>query len=142
MVHRVLVGVDFSEASRQALARAGQWAIQLGVPLVAMHVVEVPVYPADMPYASLGDPAWFEKAGPNSERLLRTWVEPYPGATALVRTGGAAAELMAEADADTLLVVGQVGHSALAHALFGSTASKVTRHAPCDVLVVRSQAKG
>ena len=140
MVDRVLVGVDFSESSKQALARAGQWASRLGVPLVAMHVVEVPVHPADMPYASLGDPAWFEKAGPNSERLLKAWVEPYPGARVLVRTGGAAAELMAEADAQTLLIVGQIGHSKLEHLFFGSTASKVTRHAPCDVLVVRNQA--
>jgi universal stress protein A len=37
-------------------------------------------------------------------------------------------------------VLGQVGHSALEHLLFGSTASKVVRHAPCDVLVVRTEA--
>ena len=41
-------------------------------------------------------------------------------------------------DPEALLVIGQVGHSALEHLLFGSTATKLVRHAPCDVLVVRN----
>ena len=40
---------------------------------------------------------------------------------------------------DTLLVVAQVGHSALERLLFGSTAARVVRLAPCDVLVVRTE---
>ena len=39
MVTRVLVGVDFSEASRTALQRAREWAERMGVPLLAMHVM-------------------------------------------------------------------------------------------------------
>ena len=42
MITRVLVGVDFSAASKQALERAGNWATTCGVPLVAMHVLQPP----------------------------------------------------------------------------------------------------
>ena len=34
----------------------------------------------------------------------------------------------------------QRGHSALERLRFGSTAAKVVKHAPCDVLVVRADA--
>ena len=52
---------------------------------------------------------------------------------------GPAEELVSEADPRTLLVVAQVGHSTLERLLFGSTAARVVRLAPCDVLVVRTE---
>ncbi len=139
MLKRILVAVDFSEASRSALTQGAEWASRLGLPLAVMHVVEVPRYPAGTPYAGLGDPSWFQEVSPKIEDRLKEWVAPYAGSSTLVRSGSPAEELMAEADADTLLVIGQVGHSKLEHLLFGSTAAKVVRHAPCDVLVVRAE---
>jgi universal stress protein A len=37
--------------------------------------------------------------------------------------------------------VAQVGHSGIERLLFGSTAARVVKHAPCDVLVVRGEGK-
>ena len=138
MIRRVLVGVDFSEASRQALARGGAWAGRLGVPLAAMHVLQPPAPMLPEAQIALPDPAWLKSMEEHARDQLRTWLKPYGTAEVLVKWGGPAEELVSEATSDTLLVVAQVGHSALERLLFGSTASRVVRLAPCDVLVVRT----
>ncbi len=141
MIARVLVGVDFSEASRQALQRAGEWAQKCGVPLVAMHVLQPPAPMLPEAQIALPDPAWLHAMEDHAREQLQGWVKAYAGAGVVVRWGGPAEELVAEADAGTLLVVAQVGHSTLERLLFGSTAARVVRLAPCDVLVVRTGAQ-
>ncbi len=138
MVQRVLVGVDFSAASRQALERGGTWADRCGVPLVAMHVLQPPAPMLPEAQIALPDPAWLQSMEDHAKDQLEAWVQPYPRASVIVKWGGPAEELVAEADSQTLLVVAQVGHSTLERLLFGSTAARVVRLAPCDVLVVRT----
>ena len=139
MITRVLVGVDFSDASRLALERAGGWAARLGVPLVAMHVLQPPAPMLPEAQIALPDPAWLHTMEDHAREQLETWVKPYAGAAVIVKWGGPAEELVSEANPETLLVVAQVGHSTLERLLFGSTAARVVRLAPCDVLVVRTE---
>lgn len=141
MIQSVLVGVDFSEASRQALARGKAWAEKAGVPLRAMHVLSLP--PPILPEVQLPlpDPEWTEGMERQARETLEKWLEGIPGSEAVVHWGSPAEELVAAADRDTLLVVAQVGHTTLERLLFGSTAARVVRHAPCDVLVVRAEEK-
>ncbi len=135
---RVLVAVDFSENSRRALDRAAGWARQLKVPLTVVHVVEGPSLAAYSVYAPMGDPSWFMDAQPNASLIMDSWLAPYPEAKGIILAGAPAEEILGVLDPEALLVIGQVGHSALEHLLFGSTATKLVRHAPCDVLVVRN----
>jgi universal stress protein A len=139
MITRVLVGVDFSEASKQALERGGTWATQCGVPLVAMHVLQPPAPMLPEAQIALPDPAWLHSMEDHAREQLESWVKPIAGASVIVKWGGPAEELVSEADPNTLLVVAQVGHSTLERLLFGSTAARVVRLAPCDVLVVRTE---
>jgi universal stress protein A len=139
MLNRVLVGIDFSAASRRALERAAEWAARLNIPLAAMHVVPNPSQAIFQPYTPMADPSWFQKFEPNAQELLDQWLAPYPGSTSLIRTGSPAKLLVEASNADTLLVVGNVGHGALDALLFGSTADRVIRNAPGDVLVVRAE---
>lgn len=139
MITRVLVGVDFSEASRQALERGGAWATQCRVPLVAMHVLQPPAPMLPEAQIALPDPAWLHSMEDHARGQLEAWLKPYTGSSAIVRWGGPAEELVSEANPQTLLVVAQVGHSTLERLLFGSTAARVVRLAPCDVLVVRTE---
>ena len=138
MIKQVLVGVDFSEASRQALERGGGWATRLQVPLVAMHILQPPAPMLPEAQIALPDPAWIQSMEDHAREQLEQWLQPFPGGQAIVKWGGPAEELVAAAGPDTLLVVAQVGHSTLERLLFGSTASRVVRLAPCDMLVVRS----
>lgn len=137
MVNRVLVGIDFSPGSREALARAAAWAERLHLPLLAVHVVEHPEKELFRLYAPMGDPAWFHEFESKAQEVLDQWLAPYPQAKGVIRHGSAAGKLIEEADARTLVVVGHQGHGAL-EAVFGSTAERVIRGALGDVLVVRA----
>lgn len=141
MFQSVLVGVDFSEASRQALNRARSLAERLGAPLTALHVLQLP--PPLLPEVQLPlpDPDWTQDMERRAGEQLEKWIEGFPNAQALIRWGNPAEELVAAADTESLLVVAQVGHSTWERLLFGSTAARVVRHAPCDVLVVRAEQK-
>ena len=137
MVDRVIVGVDFSDASRAALAKASAWAARLGAPLVAVHVLQPPAPMLPEAQIALPDPAWLQSMEDHAREQLQLWTAPFPGMAVEVKWGSPAEELVAMANAQSLLVVAQVGHSRIERLLFGSTAARVVKHAPCDVLVVR-----
>jgi len=141
MIQSVLVGVDFSEASRQALNQARSLAERLDVPLTALHVLQLP--PPLLPEVQLPlpDPDWTQDMERRAGEQLEKWIEGFPNAQSLIRWGNPAEELVAAAVPESLLVVAQVGHSTWERLLFGSTAARVVRHAPCDVLVVRAEQK-
>jgi nucleotide-binding universal stress UspA family protein len=137
MINRVIVGVDFSEASRAALAKVRAWARKLEVPLVAVHVLQPPAPMLPEAQIALPDPAWLQSMEDHARDHLQQWVAALPGTTVDVKWGSPAEELVALADPCALLVVAQVGHSRIEQLLFGSTAARVVKHATCDVLVVR-----
>ena len=139
MIDRVIVGVDFSEASRAALAKGAAWAAKLGIPLVAAHVLQPPAPMLPEAQIALPDPAWLQAMEDHAVEHLTQWVDGLPNATVDVKWGSPAEELVALADARSLLVVSQVGHTGIEQLLFGSTAARVVKHAPCDVLVVRRE---
>jgi len=141
MITRVLVGIDFSEASKLALDRAQGWAQKLGVPLTAMHVLQPPAPMLPEAQIALPDPTWLRSMESHATEQLAKFVQGVPGAVAIVKWGSPAEELVSEATPDCLLVVAQVGHSGIERLLFGSTAARVVKHAPCDVLVVRGERK-
>lgn len=137
MVNRVLVGIDFSAVSREALAKAAAWAERLHLPLTVVHVIEHPEQALFRLYAPMGDPAWFHEFEPKAQEMLDQWLAPYPGAKGVIKHGRAAASLIEEADARTLVVVGHAGHGMVDMLRLGSTAERVVRGALGDVLVVR-----
>jgi universal stress protein A len=139
MIKRVLVGVDFSDASKVALQQGYGWAQRLGVPIRAMHILQPPAPLLPEAQIALPDSDWLEALEAHALEQMQKWVEDFPGTDVSVKWGSPAEELVAEADVDTLLVVSQVGHSGLERLLFGSTAARVVRYAPCDVLVVRRE---
>ena len=139
MINRVIVGIDFSEASRSALVKAAAWAQKLDKPLLAVHVLQPPAPMLPEAQISLPDPAWLQAMEDHARDHLRQWTVALPAAEIEVKWGSPAEELVALADVDSLLVVAQVGHSGIERLLFGSTAARVVKHAPCDVLVVRGE---
>jgi nucleotide-binding universal stress UspA family protein len=78
-------------------------------------------------------------------RLLAEWLaiaraDGVPEARSQMLTGqpwDEIVKLAAKAPGTDLIVMGTHGRGMLAHALVGSVAERVVRHAPCAVLVIR-----
>lgn len=144
LIERILVPVDFSEVSLQALDYACELGAPFGAALVVLYVVE-PIYyatPADLygPSANLGmlleeqqrsareQLAALEKSLQNRGVKVLTTLE----------TGTPYQKIVEEADrrnAD-LIVMATHGRTGLSHLLLGSVAERVVRSARCAVLTV------
>jgi nucleotide-binding universal stress UspA family protein len=117
----VVVGTDFSEAAGVALHEARRLAALLRAGLVVVHVVEdrLTAHGAGSVAAS-----WLDSHGLEGELVVRQgqpWVE--------------LARYAAEAK-PTLLVVGSHGESGFQPLRIGSTASRISMHAGCPVVLV------
>jgi nucleotide-binding universal stress UspA family protein len=137
----VVVGIDGSEESKQAL----RWARSLAVPLHA-QVNAVAVWHLPYGYAAVAIPAeWDPKH--DMERLLLDTVTEVVGSQLpeslrlIIREGNPAKELLDAATGAALIVVGSRGHGGFAGMLLGSVSSHVAEHAACPVLVVHGDAQ-
>ncbi|MGW4057010.1 universal stress protein [Amycolatopsis sp. NPDC004747] len=142
----VVVGVDGSPNSEQAVAVAFEEASLRGVPLVAVHAWNDIVYEDTRGTARiLTQPESLEEG---EERLLGQrlagWPEKYPDVEirrVLVRDRPRHALLKAGEEAQ-LVVVGSRGRGGFTGMLLGSTSQALVQHADCPVLVVRPEPKG
>lgn len=148
MLRRILVPVDFSERSLQALDYAVELGRPFGAELLVIFVVE-PVYyatPADLYGASanlsmlleeqmrIGEEQLAELGRRLAKRKVkhRTFLDagvPYQMITD--RAGSLKADL---------IVMATHGRTGLSHLLLGSVAERVVRNASCPVLTVRTAA--
>lgn len=135
--NRVVVGVDGSRSSRQALEWAFNEARLRGDTLEAVIAWHVPAQLA-YPGAPTGLFDFAEAATQTLDRELDAVLEP--GTTGVLRRveQGQAAHVLVEASRDAeLLVVGSRGHGEFAGMLLGSVSQHCTAHAHCPVVVVR-----
>jgi universal stress protein A len=139
---RILVPVDFSHCSKEALAFAVSFARQFGANLAIIHVV-YPSYTGDP--CAIGAPGYIE---PDLTYHAEKQLEYLAGETVprempwrgLVRTGRPAQviiEAAKELEAD-LIIISSHGTTGLKRVVFGSTTEYVVRHAKCAVLTVRA----
>ncbi|HEX9614633.1 MAG TPA: universal stress protein [Bacteroidota bacterium] len=141
---RILVPIDFSEHSRKALQYAIPFAQQFGASIDLVYVVEPTVYPADFSFGQVGFPAIedeLRKRGAEElDGLVRKDIGKRVEARRAVRTGKAFYEILLYAKEENvdLILIATHGHTGIEHVLFGSTAEKVVRKAPCPVLIVRT----
>jgi nucleotide-binding universal stress UspA family protein len=136
---RIVVGVDGSPQSKEALRGAWRQAQLTGAQLEA---VTAWAYPA-MAYPSLSGyvPAESEVDFATDARagLEQTVKEVLGDAPVRLRVieGHAAVALLEAAEGASLLVVGSRGHGGFAGVLLGSVSRYVTAHSSCPVVVLR-----
>ena len=82
-----------------------------------------------------------ERGKKELERLVKEHVAGQVASRAKIRTGKPFLEIigMAKEEDVDLIIIATHGHTGVEHIIFGSTAEKVVRKAPCPVLVVRSE---
>jgi nucleotide-binding universal stress UspA family protein len=146
-LERIIVPIDFSEHSKKALEYAVPFARQFGASLELLYVVEPTIYPADFSFGQVGFPNVEEELRTRGKHELGQLIKKMIGrrvkARPVVRTGKAFFEIdryASEEEVD-LIIIATHGHTGIEHVLFGSTAEKVIRHAPCPVLVIPSGGK-
>jgi len=141
---RILVPVDFSDPSRQALHSAVALARRFGSRLAVAHVTRRNRPDSDSAAEQSVTPPDPRRA--DRAKLMEFIGPDLPGdhpPTRLVADGVPFAEIAKAAKtwrAD-LIVLATHGYTGLKHFLLGSTAERVVRHAPCPVLVVRGVEK-
>jgi nucleotide-binding universal stress UspA family protein len=140
--HNILVAVDFSTTSDDAVATAVDLSRAYHAQVHLLHVVPN----VHIPYAT--EPIAFDFAGferqsvEASQQQLAAIAARHPVDAARLTTaivsGAPAAEIVryAEEHAMDLIVLGAHGHGFIDRLLIGSVAERVARHAPCAVLMV------
>ncbi|NUT91962.1 MAG: universal stress protein, partial [Saccharothrix sp.] len=136
----VVVGVDGSPASEDAVDFAFEAASARGVPLKAVHAWSD--FLVDGPYGSRLTVDWAQVEAAEQRLLaerLAGRAEKYPDVVVqrLVVRDRPVRALLAEAEGAGLLVVGSRGHGGFTGMLLGSTSQALVHHATCPLAVVR-----
>ena len=136
---RIVVGVDGSEVSQQALDWALDEGRQRGSVVEVVHSWTTPYVD---PYSMVTlDPDIFRDAADLAlKRIVATLpVDPHgPEVIPKLVHGAAAVALLEASEGADLLVVGSHGHGGFVGMLLGSVSQHVLHHANCPVVVVRA----
>lgn len=145
MFQKILVPLDGSQESEQALKTARALAQAFRAELRLVTVEELPDQPApsewDLTIGRFLDKNR-EEVEQNLERLAQPLrVEDFKVSTAVLPLGPPALRILEETrecKAD-LIVLFSHGRSGLSRLIMGSVAERLTRNAPCPVLIVHRQ---
>ncbi len=148
-IKRILFATDFSDNSKYALTFAISFAQKYDAMLYILHVIQQPSYPLGM-YAEISFDAMDKFSQSISDAVEKEMqalkekdLKAYPKYECMIVHGTPFLEILRTAKEKNveLIVVGTHGRTGLDHVLFGSTAEKVVRRAPCPVLSVRLPGK-
>jgi nucleotide-binding universal stress UspA family protein len=141
--HRIVVGIDGSDASREALRWAATEAQARNVELHVVGVWSFPMYLDPMGGAH-PLPNLLERSEERERKIIDSEIESVLGtspAISIVKTlrcGSTVPELLDASRGADLLVVGSRGRGGFMSALLGSTAMHCVQHATVPVAVVRA----
>ena len=141
--HRIVVGIDGSPSSREALC----WAVRQAA-LTGSVVDAVIAWHDPSSYNGYGwliaDTSYAEVAAKTLSETVDSVITAGSGVTVRQRVveGHPAQVLLDTADSADLLVVGSRGHGGFASMLLGSVSQHCVEHSPCPVLVIRGQQDG
>jgi nucleotide-binding universal stress UspA family protein len=136
-LNRIIVGVDGSPSSKEALRYAATLSTALQRPL---EVVTTWVSPMEGSYHSRGEwPPEDDAKSLQREAVTDVFGDTPPeGLATRVIPGPAAPTLIEESAAAGMLVLGSRGHGGFIGLLLGSVSAYCAEHAHCPVLIVHS----
>jgi nucleotide-binding universal stress UspA family protein len=139
---RIVVGIDGSDSSVEALRQAARIATALGATLEAIGAWHFPV----LPFGTYYPPADFAP-DEDTRLILEAAADTVFGSDwpdwfqVRVRQGLPAPALIAESEGADMLVVGSRGRGGFAGLLLGSVGAACASHARCPVLIVHRPAE-
>jgi len=139
---KILLAVDDSECSREAVKQASAYFNPQTTQIKILHIVSPPYY-STPPQMARGYAPEMEEVEKNAAAEMEHFAEMLRGAgfavDCAVETGEVRSMIIdfaANWGAD-LIVMGSRGYKGLSRLLLGSVAESVVRHAHCSVLVIR-----
>lgn len=144
---RILVATDFSECSKDAIDSAARLAECFSSELFLLHVFEPPFYTIEGRDARIHPEVdrWVRELGEKESKKLDAEVETVKRRGIPVRPyfkeGSPLVEVLkvAEEIGADLVVLGTHGRTGMDRFVMGSVAERVTRKAPCSVLIIREK---
>jgi nucleotide-binding universal stress UspA family protein len=147
-IKKILVPIDFSDYSKSALKYAVNFCKNFNAEMILIYVVEPVIYPPDFSMGQIAIPSvnaeWDERARQELDKLAKEEIPDSVPVNTIIKTGKPFLEIIenaGELDVD-LIIIATHGRTGVEHILFGSTAEKVVRKAPCPVLTLREPLKG
>ena len=143
MFSKLLLPTDFSDCSAEAARVSRLLAEQFGSRIVVLHVLDEPaaldpMFRGDVPLELLRS-RMEQFAQESMDAFLATHFAGFENVDTVLASGIPYREIIKKAreSAAGLIVIGTHGRTGVEHVIFGSTAEKVVRIAPCPVLSVR-----
>ncbi len=140
-IRKILVATDGSEYTKEAVSTGLQLAKILGAEVTALYVIDQTSFvsfPIDSSIVSVY--SLLENEGKRAVEDVKKEGEQLGVKVTTVVAEGSPTRKIVEMAADMdLVVMGTLGRSAISKLFMGSVAERVTRYAPCPVLVVRSK---
>lgn len=140
---KILLPVDFSEYSELACEYALALAKTFGSSLQVLHVINEPVDLRGFYVPHLSFEQLEKEIETGAARMLEAFcvgnLKDFEAFETMVVTGVPYEEIIRAATEkeSSLIVIGTHGRTGLDHLIFGSTAERVVRSAPCPVLTIR-----
>ncbi len=147
-IKKVLVPIDFSDYSKNSLKYAVNFVKCFNADLYLIYVVEPVIYPPDFSMGQIAIPSvdleMDKRAVEELQKLAKKNIPGEVKVETIVKTGKPFIEIIETASEQNidLIIIATHGHTGVEHILFGSTAEKVVRKAPCPVLTIREPVKG
>jgi nucleotide-binding universal stress UspA family protein len=140
-IRKILIATDGSEYTKEAVSTGLHLAKILGADVTALYVIDQTSFvsfPIDSSIVSVY--SLLENEGKRAVDEVRREGEGQGVKVTPVVVEGSPTRKIVEMAVDfDLVVIGTLGRSALSKLFMGSVAERVTRYAPCPVLVVRSR---
>lgn len=146
-IKSILVPIDFSEHSRDALIYAKQFASAYGAHMHLLHVIEtnaVPPFYVGLNVTGFDSVADIKARTETAlQQLLAETAGPNVASTLHILEGYPAHDIVhfAEKHSMDYIVIATHGLTGFKHLLLGSVAEKVVRRAPCPVFTVKAFGK-
>jgi nucleotide-binding universal stress UspA family protein len=140
-IKKVLIATDGSEYTKQAVSQGLHLARVLEAEVTALYVIDQTSFvsfPMDSSIVSVY--SLLENEGKRAVDEVRKQGEEMGVKVGTVVVEGSPTRKIIEVAEDfDLIVMGTLGRSAISKLFMGSVAERVTRYAPCPVLVVRAK---
>ena len=140
-IKKILIATDGSEYTKEAVSQGLHLAKVLGAEVTALYVIDQTSFvsfPIDSSIVSVY--SLLENEGKRAvEEVKKDGEQLGVNVTTIVAEGSPTRKIVEMATNMDLVVIGTLGRSALSKLFMGSVAERVTRYAPCPVLVVRSK---